>query len=179
MVAEVSLITSVHRYIRGNTRVHAVHFKASILNFALTVLAILLLAGMARLKRAEWSYFECIYFTFITFTTIGFGDYIPVYKNSFSEYDVLTLILGFFIGFALVSCLLCSLSYAMEENSMAVIRKARTRIEHQKRRKSRSQTLQTIELDISVASNGRKFRDDVGRSSSIILQRYSNFNTET
>ena len=178
MVTEVYIITSVYKYIRRNERVTAVHLKASILNFFLTVVAILLLAEMAKLKREEWSYFECIYFTFITFTTIGFGDYIPVYSNSFSEYDIVTVILGFFVGFAMVSCLLCSLSYAMEEHSRAVIRKARTTIVHQKGRKSRSETLQSVEVNTSVAGCGVIFSDDLEKSAGITLQRYSDVNTE-
>jgi len=178
MVAEVFLITSAYKCIWREKRVRAVHMKASILNVVLTVVFILLLAGVAKLKRREWSYFECIYFSVITFTTIGFGDYIPIYQHSFNEFDVLTLILGFFIGFAFVSCLLCSLSYALEEHSSTVLRKARTTIEHKTGKKFRSQTLESIEIDSFANGHTIKYHNELGNSTGITLQKYSTFNTE-
>lgn len=135
-VFEASLIKSYHKAVHGHDRVHAIHLKASILNFAVTIIAVLLLAGMAKLKRSEWSFFECIYFVSITFTTIGFGDYLPTYKDQLSEYDILTIVLGFFIGFSLVSSLLCSVSNALEEQGRTVLRKARKTIVSRKGKRS-------------------------------------------
>ena len=142
-VFEASLIKSIYKVVYGHDRVHAIHLKASILNFVITIIAILLLAGMAKLKRNEWSFFECIYFVFITFTTIGFGDYLPTYDDSLSEYDILTIVLGFFIGFSLVSSLLCSVSNALEEKGRTVLRKAQKTIVSRKGKRRKPSSYST------------------------------------
>ena len=150
------MIKAFYKVVYGHDRVHAIHLKASILNFAITIIAILSLAGMAKLKRNEWSFFECIYFVFITFTTIGFGDYLPTYRDSLSEYDILTIVLGFFIGFSLVSSLLCSVSNALEEQGRTVLRKARKTIVSRKGKRSMpSSYSMESELATSNCENGK------------------------
>ncbi len=52
-----------------------------VLRFWFTFLAfiILILAGTYVYHRAEgWSYFDSLYFTIVTVTTIGYGDFAPV-----------------------------------------------------------------------------------------------------
>ncbi|XP_022091670.1 TWiK family of potassium channels protein 7-like [Acanthaster planci] len=73
---------------------------------AILVLIILvlyfLLAAMVIALIEGWYYPDALYFTFITFTTIGFGDIVPV-----SHYDhvpsFVILLLFFLLGFSLVA----------------------------------------------------------------------------
>lgn len=170
---QISLIKKTWKYFGRHEQVPSIHFKASILNGVLTVLAIMLLAALANLKRTEWTYFECIYFSFITFTTIGFGDYVPTYGESFDEYDAFTLVLGFLIGFTLVSCLLCSVSNAIEEHSRTVMRRAKSTMEQQKIRSR----LHNVELSrmarLSWPSISGVNRMEEGRGHGVTLQKYS------
>ena len=78
----------------------------------------------------------------------------------------------------MVSCLLCSLSYAMEEHSRTVIRKAKTTMEHQKTRKARSQTLQSLDMETIITTNdcAVNFSDENGKKTRVTLQKYSDFN---
>ena len=105
---------------------------------------------MAKLKRDEWTYFECIYFAIITFTTIGFGDYIPVYEDNFSEFDIISMILGVLAGFTLVSSLLCSVSNMIEEHSASMIEKARKTIN---KRRGRSKDSKGTSSDTEINYN--------------------------
>ena len=175
MLMEVFLIKVMWKYFSKKDQVRSVHFKSIILNFLLTVTAVLLLAFMANIKRREWSYFECIYFSFITFTTIGFGDYIPTYGEAFSEYDILIVAISFFVGFTLVSCLLCSVSYALEEHSRSVLRRAKSTIEHSKMGRARSRTLDMATCDTTLSSNDGVKTCHVSRDNEtgVTLQKFS------
>ncbi|KAK5979970.1 TWiK family of potassium channels protein 18 [Trichostrongylus colubriformis] len=82
-------------------------FPISFLIF-LTVLWVLLCAWIFTLLE-DWSYGTSLYFTLISFTTIGFGDVLP------SEYDYI-IIVGFLllIGLSLVSTVLTLIQQQIE-----------------------------------------------------------------
>ncbi|XP_065059650.1 two pore potassium channel protein sup-9-like [Rhopilema esculentum] len=148
-VTLISFTRWIHTIVyKDRQRVNSVHLKVTIFTFFVTLAAILLLAGMAKLKRDEWTYFECIYFAIITFTTIGFGDYIPVYEDNFSEFDIVSLTLGVLAGFTLVSSLLCSVSNMIEEHSASMIEKARKTI-NRRRGKSKDSKGTTSDTEIN------------------------------
>ena len=50
--------------------------RTSVILFVIMLTMILLLAGVA-MQYEGWSFFEGIYFAFITLSTIGFGDFVP------------------------------------------------------------------------------------------------------
>ena len=52
----------------------------------------------------DWSYFECFYFNFISYSTIGFGDYYLSGRTSESPRVVATTVV-LFVGLSLVACL--------------------------------------------------------------------------
>ena len=55
----------------------------------------------------EWTYFEAIYFCFVTFATIGFGDYVVSQKSSYNNVHLYRL--GNFIFIVLGCCCIYSL----------------------------------------------------------------------
>lgn len=74
-----------------------------------------------------WRYLDGIYFGFITLTTIGFGDFVPLHPSPNVDPEgypahvlVFTImsILYFTIGLAIVSSVLLSIRNAMEERSL-------------------------------------------------------------
>ena len=54
-------------------------------------------------RETQGSYIECLYFTFTTLRTTGFGDYLPQFKNN-ADYSLVLLAL---VGLAFVSSIFC------------------------------------------------------------------------
>ena len=69
------------------------------------------MALLVHVRHKEWSYIECFYFTFTTLSTIGFGDYLPQFKNN-ADYS---LVLLAFVGLAFVSSIFCSMNNVLAE----------------------------------------------------------------
>jgi hypothetical protein len=47
----------------------------------------------------KWNYFDCIYFCFVTFSTIGFGDFVTSQQNSYNNMEFYRLANFLFIAF--------------------------------------------------------------------------------
>ena len=97
------------------------HVKKKMFIVASTLLVVLVILGsVASTFLDEWSFFEGLYVWFITFTTIGFGDYVHlesvVREVDHGETSKIYLILygslsvlPYLIGLSLMSCLLTCL----------------------------------------------------------------------
>lgn len=46
-------------------------------------ITIIIIASYVFVHNEGWAYFDAIYYCFITLTTIGFGDYVPLQQNNF------------------------------------------------------------------------------------------------
>ena len=66
---------------------------------------------MVYVRHKESSYIKCFQFTFTTLSTIGFGDYLPQFKNN-ADYS---LVLLPFVGLDLVSSIFCSTNNVHEQ----------------------------------------------------------------
>ena len=102
------------------------NIRTSMLLFLIMTCMILVLAALA-VSYEGWTFFEGIYFAFITLSTIGFGDFVPnhpVVKNndhSAQHYHVVLFIVVTFIyitiGLSVVSSVLLSVTRIFENKT--------------------------------------------------------------
>ena len=91
--------------------------KTTVVTVILTLCVVLpTVAAAVKLRRNDMTYFESVYFTFITLSTIGFGDFVPYYQHD-AEY---LLLLGMFIGLSFVSSIFCSLNLLLEKHGVGI-----------------------------------------------------------
>ena len=104
-----------------NREPRKIYLKTVACIFLMVTGMILLLAGIGK-SYEGWTFFEGVYFAFITLSTIGFGDYVPQHPAN-SEKDhpgyviaftVLTFVY-FTFGLAVVSSALLAISRLFED----------------------------------------------------------------
>ena len=103
-----------------------VGLKSTFVTFLMAIAMILLIAAVAHYSE-DWSFLDGIYFGFVTLSTIGFGDMVPLhprpgqdtaaYAIHVTVFTVMTL-LYFTIGLAVVSSMMLSIGAAMEDPSL-------------------------------------------------------------
>ena len=103
------------------------HLKAKNLFMMFTLTSLLFCVGaIVEIFLDGWSFIEGFYSYFVTFSTIGYGDYIPYWSLVQNAGDstesttriflfMVALILPYFVGLSLVSGFLSSLVEAAEE----------------------------------------------------------------
>lgn len=106
------LLIAFERRLLKVSRPKKVQLKVALTTIILTIILILpLVAMVVKVRHDEWSYIECFYFTFVTLSTIGLGDYLPRFRKS-ADYMFLILI---FIGLTFVSSIFCSMNNVIEQ----------------------------------------------------------------
>lgn len=105
-------ITVIEERVLKRRSIKNIELKSVVFNMIMTVFVVLPLLALIVYVREDdhWTYFECFYFTFITLSTIGYGDYVPYFGTSV---DFLLLLVALF-GLAFVSSILCSLNNLFE-----------------------------------------------------------------
>lgn len=110
-----SLIHSVKRRFGSTQRVR--NGIVCTINIFLRIITLLFLSLLAHWRRG-WTIFEGFYFCFITFSTIGFGDFVAFDDNEANTFtDYMVVIVGVVLGFAAMSTVLFSCSSMMENKS--------------------------------------------------------------
>ena len=104
----------------------SVNFRTSILLFFIMLVMLVALAGLAVCYEG-WSFFEGLYFAFITLSTIGFGDYVPSHpEEKFGDRDtkqhhvalfVCVTFIYITIGLSVVSSVLLSVTRIFENKT--------------------------------------------------------------
>jgi len=95
--------------------------RTSLILFMIMASMILVLAGVS-MRYEGWTYFEGVYFAFITLSTIGFGDFVPttphVALHDYTHAHVALFVFISFIyitmGLSVVSSVLVSISRIFE-----------------------------------------------------------------
>lgn len=115
--------------------------KATMVSFLMMVM-VLSVGGAADMIFDGWTFFDGVYFNFIAYSTIGFGDLFPRVENA-SKLDKLGLgengkrlfatfvMLSFMIiGLSVTSTVICSILQAIEEMSLvpATLRSSRATV---------------------------------------------------
>ena len=109
-----------------NRETDKLEIKTAAIAFILLIIIVIFPAfGFQALE--EWSYFESVYFCFVTLTTIGFGDFVPVsLKKNFTEDEATPVVLEFLnliymvVGLAVMSGVIVSISGVIEEKTKLI-----------------------------------------------------------
>lgn len=107
-----------------NRETEKLEIKTAIIAFILLI-AIVIFPAFGFHTLEKWSYFESVYFCFVTLTTIGFGDFVPVtLKKDYEDEDhAVPVILEFLnliymvVGLAVMSGVIVSISGVIEEKT--------------------------------------------------------------
>ena len=117
-----SLVLKIEKLLFKKRRVHRIRTK-TFLGTCLLMIFFLLLGTVMEMLAEGWSFVEGIYVWFVTFATIGFGDYVPFQameqKVKYRKKGLWVFLFGlaFFTlaGLCVVSAVLTSLVQAAEE----------------------------------------------------------------
>lgn len=121
-VAEIipEVISRVEKRLLKKEEPSNIQIKTTMIVFIIMALLLLSLAGFAHAYEG-WTFFEGFYFAFITLSTIGFGDFVPLHPaatmNHGGLHTIVFTILTFIyitIGLAIVSSALLSISRLFE-----------------------------------------------------------------
>lgn len=108
-----------------NRESEKLEIKTAVIAFILLLIIIIFPAfGFEALE--EWSYFDSVYFCFITLTTIGFGDFVPVNLKKKLDDEATNVVLEFLnliymvVGLAVMSGVIVSISGVIEEKTKLI-----------------------------------------------------------
>lgn len=110
-----NIISTVRkRFLRSKSQ-HLKSAESALVAVFLDIFALLLISLVAFFRRKEWTYLESFYFCFITFSTIGLGDFLPFEDTNVGVTEYLLMAVGIILGFSMMSTMLCALSQALEK----------------------------------------------------------------
>lgn len=109
-----------------NRETEKLEIKTAVIAFIL-LSAIIIFPAFGFKALEGWTYFDSVYFCFVTLTTIGFGDFVPVYvKKKYPEDDATPVVLEFLnliymvVGLAVMSGVIVSISGVIEEKTKLI-----------------------------------------------------------
>jgi len=110
-----------------NRETEKLEIKTAAIAFILLI-AIVIFPAFGFQAFEEWTYFESVYFCFVTLTTIGFGDFVPVtLKKNFKDNEAIPVVLEFLnliymvVGLAVMSGVIVSISGVIEEKTKNMV----------------------------------------------------------
>lgn len=109
-----------------NRETEKLEIKTAVIAFIL-LSAIIIFPAFGFEALEGWTYFDSVYFCFVTLTTIGFGDFVPVYvKKKYPQDDATPVVLEFLnliymvVGLAVMSGVIVSISGVIEEKTKLI-----------------------------------------------------------
>ena len=109
-----------------NRETEKLEIKTAVIAFIL-LSAIIIFPAFGFEALEGWTYFDSVYFCFVTLTTIGFGDFVPAYvKKEYPEDEATPVVLEFLnliymvVGLAVMSGVIVSISGVIEEKTKLI-----------------------------------------------------------
>lgn len=111
------LITTFEKRLLKRPHPKHVELKVALTTVVSTMFFLLpFMSLIVKVRRESWTFVESFYFTFITLSTIGFGDFLPHFDKD-ADY---VLVVFAFVGLAFVSSIFCSLNTVLEQYGVSV-----------------------------------------------------------
>lgn len=109
------IISAVKKKLLRSKSQHLKAAESALVAIFLDIFTLLIISLVAFLRRKDWTYLESFYFCFITFSTIGLGDFLPFEDTNVGATEYLLMAVAIIVGFSMMSTMLCALSQALEE----------------------------------------------------------------
>ena len=113
-----SLVTKFEKKVLRMVEEKRVKLKV-VAAMAVINIAVLLLGGVMYMVSEKWTFIEGVYYCFIVYSTIGFGDLVPNEGHHFSSSNEIFMMfvraMNLMIGLSLLSSLLSSIIQAADE----------------------------------------------------------------
>lgn len=154
-IAEIftRLITTFEQRLLKRPHPRHVELKVASMTIFLTVILLLpLMSLIVKVRHQEWTYIDSFYFTFITLSTIGFGDLLPQF-NKDADY---ILVLLAFVGLAFVSSIFCSMNTVLEQYGVSA------RVVQSLREKRRDEEMSTVDEGADLDKKDKSLCDSNG-----------------
>lgn len=107
-----------------NRETEKLEIKTVVIAFLLLIIVMIMIPAAGFHALEKWDYLDSVYFCFITLSTIGFGDFVPVnVKKRYEDNDTVPIILELLnllymvIGLAVMSGVIVSISGVIEEKT--------------------------------------------------------------
>lgn len=135
-----------NKFLKRDTEHHEATESALVATF-LAIFILFIISFMADLRREDWTYLESFYFCFVTFSTIGLGDFLPFEEGRVGLSEYLLMAAGVILGFSMMSTMLCALGQAVEEGTrLKKVNLLETTIENSDNSKANLKTSTSQEL---------------------------------
>lgn len=154
-IAEIftRLVTTFEQRLLKRPHPHHVELKVASMTIFLTVILLLpLMSLIVKVRHQEWTFIDSFYFTFITLSTIGFGDLLPQF-NKDADY---ILVLLAFVGLAFVSSIFCSMNTVLEQYGVSA------RVVQSLREKRRDEEMSTVDEGADLDKKDKSLCDSNG-----------------
>lgn len=106
-----SRIALFERKVLKRSQPQNIHLKSLMTVSVTTVIFLLVVSLISSVIEENWSFPLALYVWFVTFTTIGFGDYVPAGSGdqSMLPLELVYSIISFFLGLSLIATILHTL----------------------------------------------------------------------
>ena len=100
---------------RVSTSKRIENYSVVVLVILAFVMVIFIPAAIFQRSERQWTYSEAVYFTIVSLTTVGFGDYAPAARHLQGLNYVILYVTWLFVGLAIISVIVAKMSQVYTE----------------------------------------------------------------